>query len=278
MPARFAATGASRTDAPFVLCLLSLAFLLYPGPATARDGREGCAPAHIDERVRVVHVFDGDTVKLGDGRRLRLIGIDAPETGRDGSASQPYAEAARAALQAALQSGGNALSLQFGEERSDRYGRLLAHAYRADGTNLAVVLLRRGLATTLAIPPNTATADCYLAMEQEARAARRGLWRLAAYRVIDADSLAPDTRGLRIVRGEVTGITRTRSQLRLGLPGRLQVRIAARDLGNFAAGYLESLAGQTVEVRGRIEPEQHGLGVRVRHPAAIVPAGTGSNH
>ena len=39
-----------------------------------------CAADYSSERVRVIHVYDGDTVKLEDGRRLRFIGINTPKT------------------------------------------------------------------------------------------------------------------------------------------------------------------------------------------------------
>jgi len=190
-----------------------------------------------------------------------------------GSLTQPYAEIARTSLQQALAAGGNRLSLQYGRERKDRYGRLLAHAYLGNGDNVAVLLLRLGDATTLVVPPNTAAADCYQQIENEARAAGRGLWQLAAYQTQDAGSLPRDAGGFYIVRGRVTGIQRTRQQVRVTLQGLLVARISGNDLANFEPDYLDKLAGHTVELRGWIKPEGDGLGIRIRHPAALALVG-----
>jgi len=271
--------GASDSDAPFALRILLLASLLLPYAASSDVLPTSCNPPQIEERVLVSYVYDGDTVKLSDGRRVRLIGINTPEMGHhDAQQAEPYAEAARASLQVALQDHGNMISLQYGQERKDRYGRLLAHAYLDNGEDVAVALLRQGLATTLVIPPNTATASCYSEIEREARNAGRGLWQLAAYHAQAADTLPEDTRGFRIVRGRVTGITRTHHQVRVALEGKLVASISYSDLGCFEQGYLDALPERTVELRGWIKPDRNGLRVRVRHPAALTLVTDSNKH
>jgi micrococcal nuclease len=247
--------------------------LLLPASGGGDTLPKACLPARIDEQVQVSYVFDGDTVKLSDGRRVRFIGINTPEIGHHEVLTQPYAEAAKKSLQEALKTGGNVLSLQYGRERQDHYGRLLAHAYLSNGENVAILLLRQGHATTVVVPPNTSAADCYQLVEHEARSARRGLWQLASYQTQDADSLPADTRGFRLVRGQVAGIHRTRHQVRIALKGTLTARVSNADLVNFKPDYLENLVNHTVELRGWIRPERDGLGIRVRHPAALVLVG-----
>jgi len=265
--------GASESGALFIFCSLLLAFQFLPSHAESQHLPQGCPPARIDERVQVSYVYDGDTVKLRDGRRVRFIGINTPEIGHHETLTQPYAETARTSLQAALDAGGGMLSLQYGSERKDHYGRLLAHAYLDNGESVAALLLRQGHATALTVPPNTAATDCYRQLENEARAAGLGLWQLEAYQPQDADSLPDDARGFRIVRGRVAAIHRTRHQVRVVLEGTLAARISSNDLANFEQDYLERLVSRTVEVRGWIKPEKNGLGIRVRHPAALVLVG-----
>lgn len=223
--------------------------------------------------MQVSYVYDGDTVKLTDGRRVRFIGINSPEMGHHDTPTQPYAEAARKSLQAALKANDDMLSLEYGKERQDHYGRLLAHAFLDNGENVAALLLRQGHATTLVVPPNTGKADCYGQIERAARKAGRGLWQHATYQPLDAGTLPRDTRGFRIVQGRVERIQRTRHQLRVELQGLVVARISNSDLGNFAAGYLETLGGRRVELRGWVKPEGEWLGIRVRHPAALSLAG-----
>jgi micrococcal nuclease len=254
---------------PFALFFLLFASLLLPASSACHTQPKGCPPARIDEQVEVSYVYDGDTVKLSDGRRVRFIGINTPEMGHHNTLTQPYAEVARKSLQEALETSGNMLSLQYGRERQDHYGRLLAHAYLSDGENVAILLLHRGYATTLVVPPNTTAAECYQNIEHAARSAGRGLWQLEAYQTQDADSLPAVTRGFRIVRGKVTGIRRSRHQVRIALKGMLAARISNTDLANFEPNYLEKLVDHTVELRGWIKPERGGLGIRIHHPAAL---------
>ncbi len=257
----------------FAFCPLLLASWFLPASAGSQPLPHDCQPARIDERVQVSYVYDGDTVKLSDGRRIRFIGINTPEIGHHNILTQPYAEAARTSLLEALNANGDMLYLQFGEERQDHYGRLLAHAFLDNGENLAALLLRQGLATTLVVPPNTGKADCYLRIEHEARSAGRGLWQLSTYQTQDARTLPGNTRGFRIIQGQVKRIQQTRHQLLVELQGMVVARISNKDLDNFAAGYLENLAGHRVELRGWVKPEQEGLGMRIRHPAALSLAG-----
>lgn len=122
-----------------------------PGPAT----------------VRVVRIFDGDTIEvLKDGRaqRVRLWGIDCPERG------QAYANVARR-FTGDLAFGQSVVLRSHG---TDRYGRLLAEVILPDGRVLNHELVRAGLAWWYR---EYAPGASELArLEQEARAGRRGLW------------------------------------------------------------------------------------------------------
>jgi endonuclease YncB( thermonuclease family) len=213
--------------APFAFGLLTIlaGYVGSPGQAQAAD----CAAGTISERVRIAYVYDGDTVKIEDGRRLRFIGINTPELGHQGQASQPLAEAARTDLENLLNNHASTLLLQHGKQKIDRYGRLLAHAFLENGENIAAHLLRKGLATTTVIPPNSWGARCYQQIENTARNAKRGLWTLPGYRSHTAESLAPDSSGFRIINGQVTASRRTRHNLWLKLDGPLSVQIPRLD-------------------------------------------------
>jgi len=256
-------------DAPFALWRLVLILALAAG-WVHNTMAAACTASHIDERVQVEHVYDGDTIKLQDGRRVRLIGINTPEIGRNGSPSGPLAEEARTTLRELLDAGRGKLLLQYGTERHDRYGRLLAHAFLQSGENIAVSLLQQGLATTLVVPPNTWARDCYQDHEDQARRADRGLWALADYRVQDAADLPPGTRGFRIVRGRVSEVRQSRHDLWVDIDGPLVVRISRKDLVNFEPHNPEQLVGHRVETRGWIKPDRDGLRLSARHPAALM--------
>ncbi|MGD8311409.1 MAG: thermonuclease family protein [Gammaproteobacteria bacterium] len=248
---------------------LLLALIFLASADLPADGAD-CPASHATERVRVIHVTDGDTVKLADGRRLRIIGINAPEIHRPGHAAEAFAAAARTALERLLDSHNRTLLLQTGKERRDHYGRLLAHAFLETGENIAVQLLEQGLATTLVVPPNTWGQACYRQAEDAARLAHRGLWQLAAYRATAGRNLTPDIRGFRIVNARVTDVRYSSHAVWIDLEGPLVIRVARDDLAYFEPGFPENLHGRNVEVRGWIKQDRKdGLRISARHPAAI---------
>ena len=260
MPSGFLSKGASITGAPFALWLLLHAQSALAAACPARDS---------GERVTVVHVYDGDTVKLADGRRVRLIGINAPELRPEQPAEEPFANEARAALQSLIDRNNRTLLLQYGREHEDHYGRLLAHAFVDNGDNVAVHLLQTGLATTLVVPPNTWAHDCYQQQEDQARIERRGIWKHPRYQVRDSHSLPASTRGFRIIHATVQDVRYAGGTAWLELDGPLSVRVGRQDQVNFPRGYLERLTGQAVEVRGWVRSRPSGLVMTVRHPAAM---------
>jgi len=111
------------------------------------------APASLVP-VEVQRVVDGDTVRLTDGRSVRMIGLNAPETGKKGRPDEPYAVAARQRLQVLVDASDGRVGLVPGRESKDRYGRTLAHLYGADGENLEARLLAEGLGLQGGVAPN----------------------------------------------------------------------------------------------------------------------------
>lgn len=116
----------------------------------------------------VARVIDGDTLDLASGERIRLIGVDTPETG------ECHAVESADAL-ARLAGPGTHVELVYGPDRVGPYGRTLAYV-EVDGVDVSGVLLERGHGEALTIEPNTARADSYEAEELRARTAGRGMW------------------------------------------------------------------------------------------------------
>lgn len=227
-----------------------------------------CAADHIDERTQVASVHDGDTVRLRDGRKLRLIGIDTPELARDGEPDQPYAIEARDALRAVLAKHPE-LALRLDETRRDVHGRLLAHAFLSDGTSVSAWLLERGYATALIVPPNQWNAECYQAAERRARAGNAGIWALPGYQPVPAVHLARTARGYHLIKGRVVHVGETAHSLWLDMEGNVAARIDRKDLGYFTGIPLHSLINKEVIVRGWVYPYKNELEVRLQHPSAL---------
>jgi micrococcal nuclease len=127
----------------------------------------------------VTRVVDGDTlhVRLGGRQeRVRLIGIDTPESVKPGSPVECFAKEA-AGHTAGLVPPGTAVRLVRDIEARDRYGRLLAYVYRrSDSLFVNLALARDGVAAPLTIPPNVAHAEEFAAAAGQARQRGRGLW------------------------------------------------------------------------------------------------------
>jgi micrococcal nuclease len=127
--------------------------------------------------VTVTRVVDGDTfIAKPAGRatfRVRLIGVDTPETVKPRTPVQCFGPESSAYAKRVLT--GRKVRLVYDVDRYDRYGRTLAYVYvGTDFFNLDLV--RRGYAVLLTIPPDVAHADEFVAAQAAARAADRGLW------------------------------------------------------------------------------------------------------
>ena len=150
----------------------------------------------------------------GAGRRaqtedVRYIGVDTPESVKPDTPVECYALAASHFNEDLVE--GETVRLDFDAERRDVYGRLLAYVYLGDGF-VNAELVRRGYATTLTIPPNTATRRCSTACRARP-ADGRGLWALRTARLTAA---RPSTRRAsrtsprsRRPRSRVSAISRT---------------------------------------------------------------------
>jgi len=239
------------------------------GPATALPGPAPECPAdRIDEYAVVGEVFDGDTLRLIDGRKLRLIGINTPEFGRDGQPDDPLARRAKQAL-IRLAGPGTHLGLRYGRERKDRYGRLLAHLFLADGTNIQARLLADGRGAALVVPPNLWQRTCYASSETDARRRRAGIWAVAHYRPREAATLSSGIRGFHIVHGRVQRVGSSRDAVWLNLSTDFALRIPRKDLVYFTATNPLALTGKEVFARGWIYKRKGELRMTVRHPASL---------
>jgi micrococcal nuclease len=128
------------------------------------------------ETARVAEVIDGDTFAIADGRSVRLIGIDTPETKHPDKGVQCFGKEA-SSYTARLLPRGTPVRLVADVEPRDRYDRLLAYVYRvADGLFINAVLARDGYARPLTIPPNVAHTEQLDTLAAQARDQGRGLW------------------------------------------------------------------------------------------------------
>lgn len=188
---------------PAVSVLLGL--LLFAGPAartvTSGDVESlsaddvGVSSEESDRYIlaRVSRVIDGDTIRvrpapgkvataagLAREEKVRFIGVDTPEvSGR----AEPYGREAADFTWVWLE--GRTVFLELDVDPRDRYGRLLAYIWLREPVDeehdlesamFNAVLLDKGYAQVMTVPPNVKYVERFVALQQEAREAERGLW------------------------------------------------------------------------------------------------------
>jgi endonuclease YncB( thermonuclease family) len=136
--------------------------------AVAAQGME--CPA----KARAIKVYDGDTITLDGGQRVRLLWVNTPEL----RPMEAYAEEARDAAFAFV--AGKDLIIECSSNRIDKYGRLVA-SVKVGETYLAEHLLDLGLGHVMLLPPFEGELDFLFAAQRRAREARRGIWKDKRY-------------------------------------------------------------------------------------------------
>lgn len=116
---------------------------------------------------QVKSVIDGDTLSLTTGEKIRLIGINAPESG------QPYFDKAKNLIEDLIQ--GKTVDIEYDTMKEDQYLRTLAYVYLND-IFINKELVRQGLAVVETIPPNVAHTNELVEAQKEAREKCAGIW------------------------------------------------------------------------------------------------------
>ena len=195
-----------------------------------------CIPPGPSESVKVKYAVDGDTVKLVDGRSVRLIGVNTPELHANKN-PEPGSIEAKLALKAWVE--GKEVELIYGEEPKDRYNRVLGYLVQ-NGETLSQKLISEGLGWAISIPPNDAIAPCLFAAEARPHSSRMGVWASTEKR-----ASAIRSGGFAVVVGSVTRIDRSKKYTYIDLDRQLAVRVA-----NELVSDLYVKQGDSVQVRG----------------------------
>ena len=126
------------------------------------------------EIYRVKRVIDGDTILLINGERVRLIGVDTPETKHPQKPVQYFGMEAYLFTKQMID--GKEARFGFDRQKKDRYGRLLAYVYLLDGTFLNAEIIKKGYGFAYTRFPFKYIEE-FRRYEREARENRRGLWK-----------------------------------------------------------------------------------------------------
>lgn len=255
----------------FALALLTASVSAAEEPLLPHPDLFGAGGSHA-----VAEVIDGDSLRLEDGRVLQLSGIQAPsppaDTTADSAEAWPLGLEAARALETLI--GDGPVTLFYGGNRRDRHERILAQATNAQGLWLQGALLRRGLARVSSYPDNRQGVAELLALEQQARNQRRGLWRHPLYAVRRPQDSGQDIGSFQLVEGRVlkVAIVSGRAYLNFGEDWRsdFTLVIEAAQRRQFEAEGLDPrlYEGRRVRARGWLG-YRNGATITVTHPEQI---------
>ena len=211
-------------------------------------------------------VYDGDTVELEDGRKIRFLGINTPEVQHKDKMAEAGGEEAKAWLINKLQH--TKVRLEFDVEKTDKYGRTLAYLFTENKEHINLSLVKAGLATISIYPPNLRYVDELIAAENKAEQEKLGIWQRPEYAAIPVGNLteAGHSGWTRLV-GKVAAIRETPKSVYLVFSSQFEARIDRKWLSLFPD--INSYLGKTVEVRGWLSKNRKQFSLFIRHPSAI---------
>jgi len=213
-------------------------------------------------------IYDGDTITLKNGDRVRLLGINTPEIESRHRQGEEGGQTAKQWLQAKLQ--GGSVLLEYDRQKKDKYGRSLAHLFLESGEHINKQMLREGLATLSIIPPNLHYLDELKKAEALALQEGLGIWAMDSYQAISINKLTVTSKKLGWQRflATVSKIRTTRKYVRLVLSDKVDIRIPKDNVALFPD--LESYLDKPLEIRGWASRTKDHYSILIRHPSAII--------
>ena len=142
------------------------------------------AQAQLQENTwyKVSKITDGDTFYVttssSEKYKIRLIGIDAPETRNVGVKVRKEYFGTEAKIFVTQLLKNKKVKLTFDVQKTDRYGRILAYIYLENGVFLNQYLVENGFAVVATFPPNVKYVEVFTKAEKSARNKKLGLWNM----------------------------------------------------------------------------------------------------
>ncbi|MBP8591185.1 thermonuclease family protein [Candidatus Shapirobacteria bacterium] len=146
-----------------------------PLPTPTPVGEKLPTPSASQERekAKVARVIDGDTIELEDGRKVRYIGIDTPETVDPKKPVQCYGKEAYLENKSLVE--GKEIEMEKDVSETDHYGRFLRYVW-AKEVFINEYLVREGFAHAVTFPPDVKYQGLFLEAERKAREESKGFW------------------------------------------------------------------------------------------------------
>lgn len=215
---------------------------------------------------QIKKIYDGDTVLLSNGSKVRFLGVNTPEVEGRRKSAQAGGEEAKRWLKEILKN--KKVRLEKDVEKKDKYNRTLAHLFTKDKLHINLELVKRGLANVNIHPPNLKYTADLMQAQQQAEKNKLGVWNRQEYSPKLADQLnRSNYKGWQRIKGEIQTIRQTRKYAYLKLTESFSLKISLQSLDLFPD--LNSYSGRQVEVRGWINKSKKKYMMFIRHPSQI---------
>ena len=127
------------------------------------------------QNYHVAFVYDGDTILLQDGRKIRYLGIDTPEIDHENGNDAPFSRDARDFNRELVN--GKIVTLEYDRQTKDRYKRILAYVFIEGGEMVNALMVKSGLAYVLSCRPNLRYRSYLMTVQRQAIQERLGIWK-----------------------------------------------------------------------------------------------------
>ncbi len=222
----------------------------------------------------VKNIVDGDTLELLNGKRVRYIGIDTPETMKRKGGTwffDPEEYGVEAKEYNRRRVSGKRVRLEFDVQKEDKFNRWLAYVYLEDGGMVNLELVEQGYASLYTFYPNVKYFDVLAEAQEEAYTAKRGLWE--NIKVVDAEVAYLEVGKVRIVRGRISGVYASPNKITLEFQdSRLTGIIYSGNIPLFTKKGIDpykDYEGKEIEIVGKIR-DRNGPQIIVDNPSQVI--------
>jgi len=238
-----------------IFCWLGI-FLLLTGVSSEKGNLcYANTPVSDQNKGVIVVVYDGDTVGIefpsGQRRRVRLIGIDSPETNHSDEQVRFQAQLSRRFAFYYLYK--KRVTVMYDWEREDKYGRLLAYLWTEENGLFNEFILKEGFASAyLLFPFKEEYRKKFIQAEKSAQISNKGLWREEPYPMVPLDKISGFIGQTAVVQYVCQEIQTTgQFVFLLSAEQRFSTLIPSNRVKLFKD--VELIKGQTIRVLGFIE-------------------------
>lgn len=215
---------------------------------------------------KINKIYDGDTIQLANGNKIRFSGINTPEIQHRNKPAEKGGIEAKQWLVAALKH--RRIRLEVDVQKKDKYGRFLAHVFTEDGMHVNVELVKNGWASMSIYPPNLKYIASLMKAEKQAEERKLGIWGFEEYHAKQVGDIGKSSiSGWQRVVGRIRNVRHYRKNSYLYFSDTFAVRIAKKSLKIFSK--LESYIGKKIEVRGWVRKYKGQYRMFVRHPSSL---------